>query len=291
MAARSVGATPYVVDSVTSRDGTTIGYRRTGTGPAVVLVHGGMQASQNFMKLASLLAGSFTVCVPDRRGRGLSGAPGDGYSLGTECDDLQAIMRHTGARDVFGLSSGAVICLEAALRLPEVERVALYEPPLPVGGFSPAFWLEDYDAEMAKGDVGAALVTVLKGTRSSRLFDLVPRALIVPVMRHATRAADVSKVEGDDVHPLSLIPTMHYDALLVRAMEGRLEEFRNVSADVLLLGGSRSPAYLHRALDALAGVLPRCRRVELRGVGHLAADDSGKPELVARELRRFFPAG
>jgi hypothetical protein len=28
--------------------------------------------------------------------------------------------------------------------------------------------------------------------------------------------------------------------------------------------------------------------VELAGVGHLAADNSEKPELVARELRGFF---
>jgi pimeloyl-ACP methyl ester carboxylesterase len=61
------------VGSVTSADGTTVGYRRVGDGPDVVLVHGGGQSSQNLMTLARTLSDRFTVYVPDRRGRGMSG--------------------------------------------------------------------------------------------------------------------------------------------------------------------------------------------------------------------------
>jgi hypothetical protein len=37
-----------------------------------------------------------------------------------------------------------------------------------------------------------------------------------------------------------------------------------------------------------AGVLPRVRRTELAGCGHLAPDNTGDPERVAGELRPFF---
>jgi hypothetical protein len=42
------------------------------------------------------------------------------------------------------------------------------------------------------------------------------------------------------------------------------------------------------ALDALAGILPNARRVTFSGLGHLASDDTGEPERVASESRRFF---
>jgi hypothetical protein len=56
----------------------------------------------------------------------------------------------------------------------------------------------------------------------------------------------------------------------------------------VLLGGNKSPAYLKMALDAISAALPQAKRIEFPGVGHLAAENGGKPELVAKELHRFF---
>ena len=286
----AIDSVPCELHSVASPDGTTIGYRQLGTGPGLVLVHGGGQSSQNFMRLAAALSDAHTVLIPDRRGRGMTGPFGDGYGLQKECEDLRSIMVHTGAHFIFGLSSGAVICLRAALRVPEVSKMALYEPPLPVDGRSPAAWADRYDEEIARGDLGSAMVTVLKGVQSSGPSRFIPRFALVPLMRLAVARADPSKVTGDRVHPVTLVTTLHYDAQIVREAESRLEDYRNVSVPVLLLRGRRSPAYLRRSVDVLAGLLPRCRVVELPGVGHTAADNSGKPELVARELRAFFGA-
>jgi pimeloyl-ACP methyl ester carboxylesterase len=78
----------YEKDSNTSRDGTTIGYRQLGHGPGLILVHGGMKSSQDFMKLAEVLSDDFTVYLPDRRGRGLSGGYGDHFSIMREVEDM-----------------------------------------------------------------------------------------------------------------------------------------------------------------------------------------------------------
>ena len=54
----------YTIGSVTSRDGTTIGYRQMGRGPGLILLHGAMQAAQNFMRLATALSSSFSWTTP-----------------------------------------------------------------------------------------------------------------------------------------------------------------------------------------------------------------------------------
>src|SRR5215207_5748398 len=89
----------YTTCYVTSKDGTTIGYRQLGHGPAVVLLHGAMESAQSHMQLAEALADIFTVYLPDRRGRGLSGPyPPAGYGVQQEVDDLAALLAHTSAR-------------------------------------------------------------------------------------------------------------------------------------------------------------------------------------------------
>src|SRR2546423_13716351 len=115
---RMAPSPPYPPGPVTSADGTAIGYRQLGRGPGLVLVHGAMQASQTFMKLAQELADAFTVYVLDRRGRGLSGPYRHPHTIERDCEDLDAVLNKTGARDVFGLSAGALISLQATLTFP-----------------------------------------------------------------------------------------------------------------------------------------------------------------------------
>lgn len=285
--ARSERVRAYSTDSVLSDDGTTIGYRQFGRGPGLILVHGGMMSSQNFLKLATALSDGFTVYVPDRRGRGFSGPFGEYYGMKKACEDVDALLRKTGAHQIFGLSAGALISLQAALTLPAIQKVALYEPPLPLPGHpSPTAWVARYAQELTQGNVGAAMVSIIKGTDSS-LLAAFPRFLLVPLMTLAIRA-EAKEVKDDGVPLQVLIPTMLYDSQLVKDMEGPLERFQALQAKVLLLGGSKSPAYLKDALDGLSMVLPHAQRVELPGLGHSAADNGGKPERVAQTLRRFF---
>jgi pimeloyl-ACP methyl ester carboxylesterase len=69
---------------VTSRDGTPIGYLRTGRGPAVVILHGSMESARSHTLLARALADDFTVYLPDRRGRGMSGPHRPDHGVRTE---------------------------------------------------------------------------------------------------------------------------------------------------------------------------------------------------------------
>ena len=265
-----------------------IGYHRIGDGPSVVLVHGGGQSSQNLMSLAAALSDRFTVYVPDRRGRGMSGPCREDHGLRAETDDLAAILDRTRAHNVFGLSVGALIAVAAARTLPAITRLAVYEPPLEFDGIPQTAWLPRYERELAAGRLAAALVTIMKGTADRTAFRLLPRFLLTSALSQAIRATDRRPVPHGMVSPRDLIPTMHFDARTVLDAAGALNRFAGLSCEVLLLGGARSARNLTAALDGLSAVLPRARRVTLPGTGHTAADNGGKPELVAAQLQAFF---
>jgi pimeloyl-ACP methyl ester carboxylesterase len=277
--------------SVPSQDGITISYRQLGHGPGVVLLHGAMESAQSHMQLAEALADTFTVYVPDRRGRGLSGPYGKDYSIQKDVEDLDALLTKTGAHHVFGVSSGGLISLQAALTLPAIHKAALYEPALIMNGSASTAWLTRYDKEMAQGKVAAALITGMKGTKMGPpIFNVMPRWLL-ELLTSMAMASEGKKARGDVVTMRALAPTLHYDGQLVVEMSEKLENFRAIRAEVLLLGGSKSPTYLKVALDALEKVFPHAKRIEFPGLNHGASGNTergGQPERVAQELRRFF---
>ena len=124
-------ATSPFEGKVFSKDGTAIAFDRIGNGPPVILVDGALcyRGMGQSGQLAELLARHFTVFTYDRRGRGGSGdtAP---YVVEREVEDIAALLSEAGgAAFVWGMSSGAVLALEAANRLSGIKKLALYEAP------------------------------------------------------------------------------------------------------------------------------------------------------------------
>ena len=104
------------MQSVISKDGTTIAYDMTGRGPAVILVAGAFSYRKypGSVQLADLLAKHFTVFNYDRRGRGDSGDTKP-YAVEREIEDIQALIDAAGGSAyVWGLSCGAILALKAA---------------------------------------------------------------------------------------------------------------------------------------------------------------------------------
>jgi len=118
--------------TVTSKDGTQIAYDRIGQGPSLILLAGAFSYRKfpGQVQLANLLSEHFTVYNYDRRGRGDSGdAPS--YAIEREIEDLQAVIDAAGGSAyVWGLSSGAVLALQAAAIGAGITKLALHEPPL-----------------------------------------------------------------------------------------------------------------------------------------------------------------
>jgi pimeloyl-ACP methyl ester carboxylesterase len=290
----------YTKGYVTSKDGNVIGYRQMGSGPGIILLHGGAKGSQSLMQLGMALSDDFTVYIPDRRGRGLSGPFGDNYGLQREVEDMDALLKKTGALYVFGTATGGIIALQSALYLPAIHKAVLYEPPFYVNETEMNNFNDigkRYDQYVAEGKLSMAMVTSSEIATKVSGDELEPPYQWVKympniIMRLIFRIiieVDARNVKGDDVTLKDLIPTFHNDVVLVNETKGTIENFKDVSAEVLLLNGSKTFLFLKHIIDALNEVLPHVKRVEIQGIDHAAAEDTtGKPEIVADEIKRFF---
>jgi len=290
----------YSKGSVTSKDGTVIGYRQMGSGPGIILLHGGAKGSQSLMQLGLDMADDFTVYIPDRRGRGLSGPFGDNYGLRREVEDMDALLKKTGAHYVFGTATGGIIALQSALYLTAIHKAVLYEPPFYVNETEMNNFNDigkRYDKYVAQGKLSLAMVTSSEIATKVSDDELEPPYqwvkympnIIMRLIFRIVIEVDARNVKGDDVTLKDLIPTFHNDLVLVNETKGTIENFKDASAEVLLLNGSKTFLFLKHIIDALNEVLPNVECVEIQDIDHAAAEDTtGKPEIVAKEIKKFF---
>lgn len=287
-------ATKMSTGSVVSKDGTRVGYLQVGQGPAVVLLHGSMETARSHTALALALADAFTVYLPDRRGRGMSGPYPADYGMHTELEDLAAVLDVSGAELVFGVSASGLVALEAGRTLPAIRKVAVYEPALLPAGSKHTSWLPRFDREIKAGDTAGAMVTSMLGLElMPPVIKVIPRPVLKWLSNLAMKSED-KKAGPDTVTMRALAPTIYYEGLLLAEMAGQLSTYSAVAAEVLLMAGSKGLAFLRPALDGLAQTLPQCQRVEFAGLDHGGSADVsnanrvGKPEVVGPELRAFL---
>jgi len=109
--------------------------RRSGSGPAVVLLHGFPETHLMWRGVAPLLARDFTVVCADLRGYGASGCPTSArdhapYSKRAMAQDVVEVMRHLGFPrfSIVGHDRGGRVAYRLALDHPEsVDRLAVLD--------------------------------------------------------------------------------------------------------------------------------------------------------------------
>ena len=120
------------IQHATSADGTSIGYRASGNGEPLLLVHGVATTGADWAFVRQHLRERFTVVTMDRRGRGESGDAGE-HSMDREISDVLAVLDAIDGRLLVGHSYGALCSIGAAEQTDRLERLVLYEPPIAVG--------------------------------------------------------------------------------------------------------------------------------------------------------------
>ncbi len=258
------------METVRSKDGTTIAYRKSGTGSPLVLIHGSTADHSRWNSILPELENRFTVYAVDRRGRGKSG-DNDTYNLEREFEDIVAVVDAAGSRvNLLGHSFGALCAMDAALRTDRLNKLILYEPVFPVEGIE----LYEPGAREKLEDIAK------QGDREKLLV-----SFFRDIVKMTEKDIDVLKSEPAWQARLAAAHT------LVREMadeDYRFEppRFKDLTVPTLLLLGEKSPPFLKKPTEKLASVLPNDKVVILNGQGHAAM--STAPELFLNEIIQFL---
>lgn len=105
-----------------------------GQGPAVVLLHGFGDTGAMWSPLATKLAATHTVIVPDLRGMGLSSHPAAGYDKWTQAGDIRTVLSKLGVDHaaVVGHDIGTMVAFAYAARYPDkTDRLVVMDAPVP----------------------------------------------------------------------------------------------------------------------------------------------------------------
>lgn len=260
---------------VVSRDGTSITYERRGSGPAIVLVGGGLDDGSENAPLAAALAGRFTTYNYARRGRDGSGDT-QPYDVEREIEDIGALIAEAGGRaHLFGASSGGMFALEAAAAGLAVGRIAVYDIPYDTASNAAqryGRYREELSAALAEGRRGDAV------------------ALFMRVAGSPDEEIAAARTSAWWPGLEALAHTLAYDAALYGPPPA--ERLATISQPALVATGEATNAhragepadhFFASAADAVAASIPNASRVTLPGQGHVA-----DPDVMAAALHRFF---
>jgi pimeloyl-ACP methyl ester carboxylesterase len=259
--------------AVLERPGARLVYDVTGTGPAVVLVHGFGLDRRMWDPQAEYLAARFLVVRYDCRGFGASG-PFDPAVPYTHADDLVALLDHLGlGRPVLaGLSSGGGIVLQTALAAPDrVRGLVLLDAVL-----DGVPW--DRESEAGLGQVARAVQAggVPAGRAAWLAHPLFAAARQEPGLARRL-AAMVDGYPGQHWlgrDPHRQVPPDSFDAL------------EQVAAPTLVAVGEHDVPGFREMSAVLARRIPGAEHHVIAGAGHMV--NLEQPAAVNELLTRFL---
>lgn len=259
--------------TITSKDGTTIAFDQFGHGPALILVGGAFEQRAMDSETAQLaafplLAEYFSIFHYDRRGRGDS-TDMQPYTVEREVEDIQALIDEAGGSAFLsGVSSGAILAMEAAITLgTKVKKLAMYEAP--------------YNDDEATGQALKKFRKQFKQVLSEgRRGDAVEAFLTLMGMPD-------EHLDGMRQLPMwsmweAIAPTFGYDAALM-GEDGSVPTKRaaQVAVPTLIMdGGATEWQSMHVTALALAKAIPNAKHQTLEGQTHEVAAEVLAPVLV-----------
>lgn len=255
-------------------NGIRLAYRRQGSGPPLILLHGGLSDSREWRRQLDSLSDEFTVVAWDAPGCGRSSDPPASFLLPDYADCLAAFIAGLELErpHVLGLSFGGGLALELYRRHPTVPRTLILASAY-------AGWAGSLPAD----EVAERLEGVLRGLELPR--DELVRSLLPTLFAGDAPPERIEELRTilSDFHPAGVRAMAHAFA------EADLREvLPTIAVPTLLLYGDadeRSPLTVARDLhDRIPGAV----LVVLPGAGHQGNVEA--PDAFNAEVRAFLRA-
>jgi proline iminopeptidase len=268
-------------------DGCQLWTVSAGSGPPIVLCHGGPGLWDYLAPVAAMVEGAFTVHRWDQRGGGRSGGAPP-YAMQRFVDDLEAVRAHFGYERwiVGGHSWGASLALEYALQHPARTRALLYLSGTGIG----RQWKPHYYAER--------LARLAAAGADKRWEELQSRARSLDEERELclltwmTDYVDVSIGRADAASMLSggFVPNYEVNRTLsaehtARDEQVMIERCRGLDVPTVVIHGAADPRPVS-AVQSLVDALPDARLEVLQLAGHLPWVE--QDAAFSSILRRFL---
>lgn len=259
---------------VTSADGTSIVFDRSGAGPMIILVHGAFTGRTHplLRDVAAALAPWFTVVNYDRRGRGDSGDT-QPYAVERELEDLAALLEMAdGPVMVFGGSSGAGLALRAAAGNRAISKLAVWEPPYHI----------DDSAPRLPRDFAVRLEALVREGRRTAAVEL----FMMEAAEATEEAVAAMRAQPSWPQAEAVAHTLAYEAAVMGPGNALpASRLAAITQPTLVLTGGNSPAWITNAGRATAGAIPAATHRVLESQTHNVSAKALAPELL-----EFFTA-
>jgi pimeloyl-ACP methyl ester carboxylesterase len=147
-------------------NGLNLYYEIHGTGEPLILLHGGLAATEMFGEIMPLLSNTRRVIAVDLQAHGRTADIDRPLSYDAMADDIAALIKHLGIAkaDVMGYSVGGGVALRTTVRHPEVVRKLV----LVSTAFKRDGWYPEIAAGMAQ--IGAEAAESMKQTPMYQLY-------------------------------------------------------------------------------------------------------------------------
>ncbi|MBO0958461.1 alpha/beta hydrolase [Neobacillus sp. MM2021_6] len=281
--AKLINLGSFAKDTVQSLDRTTIGYRYLGKGPGILIIHGALCDSKDYIRLAKHLSQNFSVYIMDRRGRGLSGVQGENYGMVKEIEDIQAVRAATGANMIIGHSYGGLVALEAARQDDTIEKLALYEP----GVFIEQQhwqWLTNYEMAMKQNEYREAFAHFVRGIGHTPQLTNLPKWYVKFILKMMIRGQYWDKI-------VSMLPENLNEHREVQRLSGTYNHYRSIKAKTLLMVGGKSIPFVKQTTQELGRTILECHVLTIPKTDHFGLDNDHFSDEAVGHLHSFFYQG